>query len=82
MLSVVKCISKFSDDLLYQTFILRVDCSAIKQILKKDIKNLASKQIFARCQDELSSFNFEIDYNKGESNSLTYFLTMEFLQEK
>ena len=80
MLSVVKCISKFQDDLLNQTFILRVDCSAVKQVLKKDVKNLASKQIFARWQAELSSFDFEIEYIKGDTNSLPDFLTREFLQ--
>ena len=80
MLYVVKCISKFQDDLLNQAFILRVDCSAVKQVLKKDIKNLASKQIFARWQAELSSFDFKIDYIKGESNSLPNFIIREFFQ--
>ena len=40
MLSVVKYISKFQDNLLNQTFLLRADCSAVKQVIKKDIKNL------------------------------------------
>ena len=43
IISVVKYISKFQDDLLNQIFLLRVDCSVVKQIIKKDIKNLASK---------------------------------------
>ena len=82
MLYVVKYIFKFQDDLLNQTFILRVDCSAVKQVLKKDIKNLDSKQISARWQAELSSFDFDIDYIKGESNFLPGFLTREFHQIK
>ena len=81
MLSIVKCISKFQDDLLNQSFLLRVDCSAAKDILKKDVKNLVSKQIFARWQSELSMFDFEIKYIKGEFNSLPDFLTREFLQD-
>jgi hypothetical protein len=79
MLSIVKCISKFQDDLLNQSFLLRVDCSAAKDILKKDVKNLVSKQIFARWQSELSMFEFE--YIKGEYNYLPDFLTREFLQD-
>ena len=79
MLSIVKCISKFQDDLLNQTFLLRIDCSAAKHILKKDVKNLVSKQIFARWQFELSAFDFDIEFIKGENNSLPDFLTREFL---
>ena len=82
MLSVVKCISKFQDDLLNQAFILTVDCSVVKQVPKKDIKNLDSKQIFARWQAELSSFDFDIDYIKGESNYFPEFLIRKIFQEK
>jgi hypothetical protein len=80
ILSIIKCINKFQDDLLNQHFLLKVDCSAAKQVLKQDIKNLASKQIFARWQSELSAFDFDIEYIKGENNSLPDFLTREFLQ--
>jgi hypothetical protein len=80
MLSIVKCISKFQDDLLNQTFLIRIDCSSAKFILAKDVKNLVSKQIFARWQSELSAFDFDIEYIKGEQNSLPDFLTREFLQ--
>ena len=80
MLSVVKYISEFQDNLLNQTFLLRVDCSAVKQVIKKDIKNKTSKQIFARWQAELSYFDFDIEYIKGEFNSLPNFLIREFLQ--
>ena len=60
---------------------LRIDCSAAKHILKKYVKNLVLKQIFAKWQSELSSFDFEIGYIKGEHNSLPNFLTREFLQD-
>jgi hypothetical protein len=49
-------------------------------VLQKDVKNLSSKQIFARWQAELSVFDFDIEYIKGESNSLPDFLTREYLQ--
>jgi hypothetical protein len=49
ILSVVLCISKFQSDLLNQNFLLRIDCKSAKYVLKKDVENIASKQIFARC---------------------------------
>ncbi|GAV91900.1 LOW QUALITY PROTEIN: hypothetical protein CFOL_v3_35285, partial [Cephalotus follicularis] len=49
-------------------------------ILTKDVKNLASKQIFAHWQGILSSFDFTIEHIKGESNSLPDYLTQEFWQ--
>jgi len=57
---------KFQDDLLNQKFLIRIDYSAAKKGLKKDIKNLASKQIFARWQSELFAFDFDMEYIKGE----------------
>ena len=80
-LSIVKCISKFQNDLLNQKFLLRIDCSSVKYILQQDVKNLVSKQIFARWQSELSAFDFDIEYIKGQNNSLPDFLTREFLQD-
>ena len=65
-----------------QKFILKVDCQSAKFILKKDVKNLASKQIFARWQALLSVFDFTIEHIKGSENSLPDFLTREFLQGK
>ncbi|WOH09471.1 hypothetical protein DCAR_0728928 [Daucus carota subsp. sativus] len=56
MLSIIKCISKFQDDLLNQKFLLRID-------------------------SQLSVFEFDIRYIKGENNSLADYLTREFLQE-
>jgi hypothetical protein len=53
-----------------------------KMFYKKDVKNIASKQIFAKWQAILSSFDFKIEYIKGESNSVPDFLTREFLQGK
>jgi serine/threonine-protein kinase RIO1 len=67
---------------LNQEFLVRVDCKSAKDVLQKDVKNIASKQIFARWQAILSSFDFKIDYIKGESNSIPDFLTREFLQGK
>jgi hypothetical protein len=80
VLSVVKCILKFQDDLLNQKFLLRINCSVVNQVLQKDVKNLSSKQIFARWQAELSIFEFDIEYIRGENNSLPDFLTREYLQ--
>jgi hypothetical protein len=48
--------------------------------LKKDVENIASKQIFARWQAILSVFDFDIEYIKGINNSISDFLTREFLQ--
>jgi hypothetical protein len=48
ILYVVLCITKFQSDLLNQKFLLRIDRKSAKYILKKDVENIASKQIFAR----------------------------------
>lgn len=45
--------------------------------MKKSVKNLVSKQIFARWQALLCSFDFQIE---GENNSLPDFFTRDFLQ--
>jgi len=81
VLAIVLCISKFQLDLLNQNFLIRVDCKSAKDILQKDVKNLASKQIFARRQTILSVFDFDIEYIKGTSNSLPDYLTREFLKK-
>ena len=60
---------------------LRVDCKSAKSILQKDVKNIVSKHIFARWQAILSNFDFQIEYIKGENNSIPDFLTCEFLQD-
>ena len=67
---------------LIKKFLLRVDCKSAKEILQKDVKNLVSKQIFARWQAILSVFDFEIEFMKGSSNVLLDFLSREFLQGK
>ena len=72
-------ISKWFDK---KKIILKIDCKAVKDILQKDVKNLVSKEIFARWQALLSNFDFEIEFIKGEMNSLPDFLTQEFLQGK
>ncbi|RDY00307.1 Orf V, partial [Mucuna pruriens] len=54
ILAIVLCVSKFQSDLLNKKFIIRVDCKSAKDILQKDVKNLASKQIFARALQTFS----------------------------
>ena len=81
ILSIVLSISKFQVDLLNQEFLLRVDCKSAKSVLQKDVKNIASKHIFARWQAILSNFNFQIEYIKGENNLIPNFLTYEFSQD-
>lgn len=80
MLAIVHAVSKFESDLLNKKFFIRVDCKAAKDILFKDVKNLASKQIFARWQGILSAFDLDIEFIKGETNALPDFLTREFWQ--
>ncbi|XLR19791.1 hypothetical protein S83_047703, partial [Arachis hypogaea] len=55
-----------------------VDCKSAKDILQKDVKNLASKHIFARWQAILSIFYFEIEYIQGISKSLPDYLTHKY----
>jgi hypothetical protein len=62
--------------------LIRCDCEAAKDILLKDVKNLVSKQIFARWQAILSAFDFDIEFINGEKNFLPDFLSREFLQGK
>ena len=59
VLEIVLCISKFQSDLLNQKFLIRVDCKSVKDILQKDVLNLALKQIFARWKAILSVFLFQ-----------------------
>ena len=76
------CIKKFEDDLYMKPFLLRVDCKSAKPIFENDVKNIISKQIFARWQTLLSNFDFQIKFIKGENNSFPDFLSREFLQGK
>ncbi|GAV79394.1 hypothetical protein CFOL_v3_22859, partial [Cephalotus follicularis] len=48
ILTIVLCVQKFQSNLLNQKFLIRVDCAASNSILTKYVKNLVSKQIFAR----------------------------------
>jgi len=82
ILAIVLYVTKFQDDLYFKRFLTRMDCKSAKEILQKDVKNLVSKQIFARWQAILSAFDFEIEFIKGNTNSLPDFLTREFLQGK
>jgi hypothetical protein len=60
ILSVVLYITKFQSDLLNQRFLLKIDCKSAKYILKKDVENIVSKQIFSRWEAILSAFDFEV----------------------
>jgi len=68
--------------LLNKKFLLRIDYKAAKYILENDVQNIASKQIFARWQAILSVFDFDIEFIKGDTNSIPDFLTREFLQNR
>ena len=70
VLSILLCISKFQSELINKKILLKIDCKTVKDILQKDVKNLVSKEIFARWQALLSNFDFEIEFIKGELNSL------------
>jgi len=59
---------------------LRIDCKSAKDILQKDILNIASKQIFVRWQAILLVFDFDVEFLNGSSNSLPDFLARGFLQ--
>ena len=80
MLVIVSCIQKFQEDTFNKKFLLRVDCKGAKEILQKDVQNIVSKQIFVRRRAILFVFDFEIEFIKGDSNSLLDFLSREFLQ--
>ena len=77
---IVECISDFQEDLLNQFFLLRIDYKATKDVIENDVKNIVSKQIFARRKAIISVFDFDIEYIKGELNYLSDFLTRELLQ--
>lgn len=71
--------SPFQSDILNSKFLLRIDCKSAKEVLQKDVKNIALKQIFARWQAFLAIFDFDIEYIKRSLNALPYFLSREFL---
>lgn len=65
MLSIVNYILKFQDDLLNQKFLLRVDCKATKDILEKDVKNLASKHILLNGKPYWLYFTLILNISNG-----------------
>ena len=67
VLSIVLCVSKFQSDLINKKILLKIDCKAAKYILQKDVKNLVSKQIFARWQVLLSNFEIALTVAGGFS---------------
>ena len=77
-MAALKAILKFRVHLLNTHLTLRTDCPS--GVLEKNAKDLAAKRIFARSQAMFSLFSFDIEHNKGESNSLPDFLTREYLQ--
>ena len=79
---IVLCISKFQDNLFNQKFLVRIDCKSAKHVLEKDVQNIASEQVFVRWRSILSVFDCDIEYIKGNQNSIPNFLTREFLQNK
>jgi hypothetical protein len=81
-LSIVLYISKFRDNILNQKFLVCFECKSAKDVLLKDVKNITSKQSFAQWQAILISFDFEIEYIKGEFIHILELLTCEFLQGK
>lgn len=69
---------KFQVHLLNQNFTLITDCKSLAVNLKNDVKNLASKQIFVRWQQEFSVFDFDVKHISGKDNCIPDFLTQEF----
>ena len=82
ILSIVLCVQKFQSDLINKNYVIKTDSRASKFVLEKDVKNLGSKQVFARWQAILSCFNFQILSIKGVKNPLADYLSREFLLEK
>ena len=72
VLSIVLCVSKFQSDLINKKFLLKIDCKAAKDILQKDVKNLVSKQIFARWQALLSNFYFSFTFSENQNNLIVF----------
>ena len=54
VLAIVLFVQNFQGDLINKDFLVRTDSKASKFIFEKDVKNLVSKQIFARWQAILS----------------------------
>ena len=82
ILSIIFCTTMFQDDFVNKEFLLRVDCKSAKEILQKDVKNIISKQIFARWQALLSNLKFQIEFIKGENNSFPDFSNQIILAGK
>ncbi|WMV08277.1 hypothetical protein MTR67_001662 [Solanum verrucosum] len=82
MLTIVKCVLKFQDDLYNQKFMIKIDAQSVKYRFDKDFKHDASKLMFARWQAQLTPFDFETLYKKGSDNSLPDFLSREYIQNE
>ncbi|KAA0058439.1 Enzymatic polyprotein [Cucumis melo var. makuwa] len=79
VLAIVLSVQKFQGDLINKDFLVRTDSKASKFIFEKDVKNLISKQIFARWQAILSCFDFKIEPIKDSENSLADYFSREHL---
>jgi len=78
--AIVFIIVKFQNNLFIKRFLLRSNYKSVKEILPKHVAYLVSKQIVARWQDILSTFDFEIEFLDYVNNSSPDFLTREFWQ--
>ena len=66
LLAIVFCVQKFQGALINKKIIIKTNSRASKFVLEKDVKNLISKQMFAKWQAILSCFDFEVLLIKGE----------------
>lgn len=72
-------IAKFRDFVIYTKFIVRIDCQALKYAIHKcDFEDAA----MVRWVMQLSQYNFDIEFVKGERNSVADMLSKEFLSEQ
>ncbi|KAG5571197.1 hypothetical protein H5410_060963 [Solanum commersonii] len=77
MLTIVKCVLKFQDDLYNQKFLIKIDAQSVKYMFDKDYKHDASKLMFAKWQTQLAPFDFEIHYKKGRTYIMENYRRME-----
>lgn len=79
LLAIVLCVKKFQGVLINKKFVNKTDSSTSKFALEKDVKNIVSKQNFARWQVILSCLHLEVFLIKEEQNLLIHYLSSEFL---
>ena len=79
ILAIVLSVQKFQGDLTNKELLVRTYSKASKYTFEKDVKNLISKQSFARWHAIISCFDFKIEPIKGGENSLADYLSREHL---